>query len=98
MTEAENARLHAIVEGYVQGVGFRSYVQETAIHLRLTGWVRNRWDGSVEVNAEGPKPDLEKLLSALRRGPRASTVSGVTSEWKAATGEFNSFHVRMTSG
>jgi acylphosphatase len=96
MTEKEKARLHAIVEGTVQGVGFRYFVQENAYRLNLSGWVRNRWDGTVEVTAEGERQDLEKLLQALRRGPRASTVTGVRPEWQDASGEFDYFKVKMS--
>jgi acylphosphatase len=98
MTETQNARLHATIEGHVQGVGFRYFVQETAVGLGLDGWVRNRWDGTVEVTAEGPRPELEKLLGALRRGPRGAHVSGVDFNWQAATGEFHRFSVKMTAG
>ena len=96
-TQSENARLHALIEGRVQGVGFRYFVEENAVALDLKGWVRNRWDGSVEVVAEGDRQSLEKLLSALRRGPRAAYVSDVRSEWSQATGEFRNFYVRVTS-
>jgi acylphosphatase len=98
MSESDQARLHAIVEGRVQGVGFRAFVLESALELGLTGWVRNRWDGTVEVMAEGPKVDLERLLEALRRGPHSYTTSDVRPEWLEATGEFTRFQVRMTSG
>lgn len=91
-----HVRLHAIVEGRVQGVGFRYFVQEVAEMLDLTGWVRNRWDSSVEVMAEGEHDRLEKLLGALRQGPRASYVETVTPEWLPATGEFQRFSVRST--
>jgi acylphosphatase len=90
------ARLHATVEGRVQGVGFRAFVEQSAEVLDLKGWVRNRWDGSVEVVAEGERQDLEKLLAALRRGPRAAGVAEVLFEWQPATGEFTYFSVRMT--
>jgi acylphosphatase len=96
MADKEITRLHAVVEGTVQGVGFRNFVQENAYRLNLTGWVRNRWDGTVEVTAEGDRQDLEKLLQALRRGPRASTVSGVRPEWQEASGEFEYFKVKMS--
>jgi acylphosphatase len=98
MSESPQARLHAVVEGRVQGVGFRAFVLERALKLGLTGWVRNRWDGTVEVLAEGQKPDLEKLITNLNRGPHAYTTSNVHSEWLPATGEFTRFQVRMTSG
>jgi acylphosphatase len=84
------------VEGRVQGVGFRYFVQENAVALGLTGWVRNRWNSAVEVTAEGERSRLEKLLAALRRGPRASFVSDVNFEWEIATGEFKDFRVRQT--
>ena len=90
------ARLHATVEGRVQGVGFRAFVEQSAETLDLKGWVRNRWDGSVEVVAEGERQDLEKLLAGLRRGPRVSGVADVRFEWQPATGEFTYFSVRMT--
>lgn len=92
----DKVRLHAFVEGRVQGVGFRYFVQEVAFGLGLSGWVRNRWDRSVEVVAEGGQEDLEKLLNELRRGPRASLVTNVKPTWGPATGEFHSFQIRMT--
>ena len=98
MKENKIQGLHAVVEGHVQGVGFRYYVQENASNLGLKGWVRNRWDGTVEVMAEGERQALEMLLALLRRGPRASTVSGVNFEWQPPSGEFKHFQVRMTSG
>lgn len=96
MSESELTGIHATVEGYVHGVGFRYFVQETATGLGLTGWVRNRTDGTVEVLAEGERIHLEKLLAALRRGPRAAFVSGVDFEWLPATGAYTQFIVRMT--
>ncbi len=95
--DEERKRLHAIVEGRVQGVGFRYFVFDQAYGLGLTGWVRNRWDGSVEVTAEGKVAILNKLLAALYRGPRGSFVTGVNAMWQAATGEFSEFRVRQTS-
>ncbi len=96
MTAMDIVRLHAIVEGMVQGVGFRSYVQQAANALHLAGWVRNRWDGSVEVVAEGERPLLERLVSALWRGPFSAEVTHVTEEWLPASGEFRRFQVRLT--
>ena len=90
------SRLHARVEGRVQGVGFRYFVQESATVLGVSGWVRNRWDESVEVMAEGERAVLERLLDALRRGPRMSFVSNVQVEWAEGTGEWRGFNVRAT--
>ncbi|TMD54260.1 MAG: acylphosphatase, partial [Chloroflexi bacterium] len=61
--------LHAYVHGRVQGVGFRYFVAQKAQSLGLRGYVRNEYDGSVEVLAQGPRPALEHLLTYLRRGP-----------------------------
>jgi acylphosphatase len=90
-------RLHIVVEGIVQGVGFRFFVQEMAVSLNLGGWVRNRWDGSVEVVAEGESVQLEQLLTLIYRGPRNADVRGVSPEWLPATGEFKSFTIKSTS-
>lgn len=92
----EKCCLHATVEGHVQGVGFRLYVQRAAVSLELTGWVRNRWNGDVEVWAEGARTELDKLLSNLYNGPRSAFVSNVKYEWKPATEEFINFQVRVT--
>jgi acylphosphatase len=97
MAEKELCRLHAVVEGRVQGVGFRFFVLDMAETLGVSGWVRNRWDETVEVTAEGPRLDLERLLQALERGPRAAFVSQVQREWLSATGEFKSFMVKGTN-
>lgn len=89
-------RLHAIVKGHVQGVGFRYFVSRQTGSLGLSGWVRNRREGTVEVVAEGGRPDLEKLLTTLGRGPSGSSVREVRPKWKEATGEFRTFKVRRT--
>jgi len=89
-------RLHAIVEGHVQGVGFRYYVSEQAQFIGLTGWVRNVYDGEVEVVAEGERADLENLLRYLQRGPAGSYVSNVTEEWTPASGEYRRFSIAPT--
>jgi acylphosphatase len=96
MTEIDVAQLHATVEGRVQGVSFRYFVAEVATQLKITGWVRNRWNGNVEVVAEGPRPQLERLLVALKKGPRAARVTKVTDQWGEASGEFSNFSIRMT--
>jgi len=90
----EQARLHAVVEGRVQGVNFRYYTVRTARRLGLTGWVANRWDGTVEAVAEGPRAALEALLNFLHEGPPAARVTRVNVRWEQPTGEFTNFTVR----
>jgi acylphosphatase len=88
------ARLHAIVHGRVQGVSFRYYTQLRARELGLTGYVRNVWDGTVEVAAEGSRSALDELLAFLHKGPRAAFVTQVDVQWPAPTGGFHHFEVR----
>jgi acylphosphatase len=66
--------LHFLIQGRVQGVGFRWFVQREASELDLRGWVRNTEEGEVEVVASGSAEDLAKLRAILRRGPRGSRV------------------------
>ena len=89
-------RLRVTVKGRVQGVGFRYFVARTAGILGLSGWVRNRFDGAVEIVAEGERSRLEKLLADLRRGPSSSFVQSADPRWEEATGEFVGFKVRHT--
>lgn len=94
MTETDLAALHAIVRGRVQGVNFRQFVYTRARFLGLRGYVRNLPDGrSVEVVAEGPRPDLEQLLEYLREGPRMARVDQVEVRWGDATGLYDDFGI-----
>lgn len=88
-----NERLHAIVSGRVQMVMFRDFTQRKASALKLTGEVRNLPDGTVEAIAEGPRPQLEKLLEKLRRGSVLARVEHVEERWLPATGEFSRFKI-----
>jgi acylphosphatase len=92
----QDARLHVVVEGHVQGVGFRYYVTEKADLLDITGWVRNTSTGDVEVVAEGPRGILEDLLNYIQHGPRGAYVTNLKSDWESPTGEFSRFEVRRT--
>jgi acylphosphatase len=88
------ARLHAEVYGEVQGVGFRAFVLRRAMGLGLTGWVRNRFNGSVELIAEGSRAALESLLADVNHGPSAAAVERVEESWEEPTSEFRMFGVR----
>jgi acylphosphatase len=66
--------LHFLIQGRVQGVGFRWFVHREASELNLRGWVRNTEEGEVEVVASGSVADLAELRASLRRGPRGSRV------------------------
>lgn len=87
-------RLVARVWGRVQGVAFRQFVLHEAERHALTGTVRNRDDGTVEVVAEGGEQSLGLLLTALVRGPVLARVERVESRSTEATGEFARFEIR----
>ena len=70
-------RVRLVVSGRVQGVGFRWFVRETARQHRLAGWVRNRPDGSVELETSGEEGGIRELIEALRRGPPGARVEDV---------------------
>ena len=69
--------LHFLIQGRVQGVGFRWFVHREASELDLRGWVRNTEDGDVEVVATGTAADLAELRASLKQGPRGSRVDRV---------------------
>ena len=87
-------RLHAFVEGRVQGVGFRYFVESRANLYGLKGWVRNLPDGRVEVVAEGDEILLKELLEDIKKGPSLARVDKVDVHWEEPTGEFFDFYIR----
>jgi acylphosphatase len=84
-------RLHGVVHGDVQGVGFRYFLMREAQRLGLRGWVRNRDDGTVEFVAEGARADLERLKQAAQRGPTMAHVQNMEERWSAAAGGLDGF-------
>jgi acylphosphatase len=90
------ACMHILVEGRVQGVGFRYFVQAQANQLGLTGWVRNLEDGRVEILAEGEKKDILELLDRVRTGPRGSIISEIKFDWAEAAGNRKYFMIAPT--
>ena len=96
MTSAPDAgkRLEAVVAGRVHGVGFRLFVLGAARALGVRGWVANEPAGRVRVVAEGPEPQLRRLLEQLHAGPPAATVEHVSEDWAPASGAFHGFEIR----
>lgn len=86
-------RVHLIIEGRVQGVGYRVSLMQQGQRLGLVGWVRNLPDGSVEAVAEGAADQLQKLIEWCHQGPSMARVMEVKSIFQAATGEFEGFEV-----
>jgi len=88
------SRIHLVVHGRVQGVFYRHSAAEFARQLGLKGWVRNRFDGSVEVLAEGPAESLAALRQWCARGPAGANVRSMEEIKEQETGEFAEFRIR----
>jgi acylphosphatase len=78
-------RVHLFVSGRVQGVGFRFFAINRAHTYGITGWVKNLYDGRVEIEAEGKKQNLLLFLDDIRIGPRSAHVSNVIEKWQDIT-------------
>ena len=89
----DNIRAHLIIEGRVQGVWFRDSTRNEATRLNLTGWVKNRFDGSVELVAEGSREEVKKLIEWCHHGPPGARVTMVHEIKEDYTGEFDSFRI-----
>ncbi|MEL4317690.1 acylphosphatase [Leifsonia sp. YIM 134122] len=68
---------HVVVHGGVQGVGFRWFAREEAARLGVSGWIRNRDDGTVEAVVEGADAAVDAMLAWLRVGPPEASVTAV---------------------
>jgi acylphosphatase len=73
--------VHIIIQGMVQGVGFRYFVYRRAERLKLTGFVKNLYDGSVEIEAVGDRSLLEELIKEIKIGPRSAHVTNLKIDW-----------------
>jgi acylphosphatase len=87
-------RVHLVIRGRVQGVFYRASAQEKATELKLTGWVRNRPDKTVEIVAEGEREDIDALIEWCYVGPQDAYVTGADVNWEPYTGEFREFSVK----
>lgn len=87
------AYVQAIVQGRVQGVGFRWFVQREAQKLGVRGQVRNLANGDVEVKAVADHETLQKLVAQLRQGPSFSYVTDVDCDWADNGPDFSDFQI-----
>ncbi len=88
--------VHVRIEGRVQAVGYRAFVERHAGALGLEGWVRNRRDGSVEAVFQGSDASIDAMLVLCRRGPLGSAVTNVDTMGEGV-GAFTGFEVRATA-
>ena len=86
-------RAHAIITGRVQGVFFRVETKHAADGFGVTGWVRNKMDGSVEAVIEGEETHESHVCAWCREGPPRARVSNVDVTWQEYTGAFEIFGV-----
>lgn len=84
---------HIVVKGFVQGVGFRYFVYDRAKRLGLHGYVRNLYNGDVEIEVEGDRSLVEEFIKEVKVGPRAARVADVVVQWKKTLDHFTSFEI-----
>jgi acylphosphatase len=88
-----NKRVQLIIRGRVQGVFFRAAALREAKRLGLTGWVKNRTDGSVELLAEGDEEAVKEITMWADHGHSAARVDSIDQRWRGYTGEFPDFSI-----
>ncbi len=89
------ARVHILVKGRVQGVGFRFTCRQLARRLGLYGWVKNLPDGSVEIVAEGPPDILNQMLTWSRQGPAGAYVTDWQANPQPPSGSLDTFDIHF---
>ena len=87
-------RFRAIIAGRVQGVGYRASAAHEGRRLGVLGWVRNRHDGTVEVEAQAEADVAERFLVYLRHGPFGARVKTVDTEWLPTASDLGPFEIR----
>ncbi len=100
MTAPERSTLvrRIVVEGAVQGVGYREFTRRAAQRLNVSGWVRNRSDGAVEAVVRGSPAGVEALIAEMRNGPRFADVERLSVvESDEAPSDDGAFVIRSTA-
>ena len=88
-----NVRAHVIISGRVQGVFFRMETQKAAQLYGVSGWVRNKSDGTVEAMFEGDEKSVDLILEWCSKGSSPAKVEKTDINWKDYTGEFDEFKI-----
>jgi acylphosphatase len=84
---------HVFISGFVQGVGFRQFVKNSAKKHEVVGWVTNLPDGRVETLLQGSKENIEQVISACNQGPMLSDVTEVDVVWEEKKDEYHDFQI-----
>jgi acylphosphatase len=85
--------INIIVKGIVQGVGFRYFVYNNAVNLGLKGYVKNLYDGAVEIDVEGDRSLIEELIKEVKVGPRFAHITNMITNWQEANKHYKNFEV-----
>src|SRR5689334_4901219 len=93
LTSVALKQVTLVVRGRVQGVFFRASTQREAKRLGLTGWVKNRGDGAVEMCVEGEEEALKEMIAWAHKGPTAARVEKVDVRWRGYVGDFSDFKI-----
>ena len=88
------ARARIVVQGEVQGIGYRNHVRTRAAMQGLTGWVTNLSDGNVEAVLEGEKSAIERVIEMCKKGPLFARVSNVNVRWEDKFDRYSSFTIK----
>ena len=88
-------RARVIVQGYVQGVGYRYFALKLARQLDLAGWVRNREDGSVELEVEGEESTIHDFTQKLGVQHPWAKVDNMEIQWEPFDGKLQSFEIKF---
>ena len=99
MTETGAIVRRILIDGYVQGVGYREFTRRAALRLNVSGWVRNRPDGAVEALIRGPPAAVEALIAEMRKGPHSAAIDSlsVTEQDEMIGDDTGTFIVRSTT-
>lgn len=85
--------MYCIVGGKVQGVAYRAYIQDAAMNLGITGWVKNLNDGTVEIVAQGSPDSLKDLVEYLHEGSLLAVVESVSIDWRTSKVVYDDFSI-----
>lgn len=89
----QKIRLHILISGRVQGIGFRFFTRRHALSLGITGYVKNLVNGKVKVVAEGKESDMEEFVNKLKRGPSWAMVTDIKIDRREYKGIFKRFSI-----
>ncbi|MDG5814881.1 acylphosphatase [Chitinispirillales bacterium ANBcel5] len=86
-------RVYMLIKGNVQGIGFRYFTSDLATSFNLSGWVKNRHDGSVELEAQGQESELDQFAAQLKKGPALARVTDIEIKDKPVKKDSSEFNI-----